>query len=127
MNQFLNVLSHKQVAPPIINHQGLCPSIIKAYAHQYTRAQGQLRLLNWPRGEHLKYDRFKMCIDQGVHFQIIISNSILPIYSLSPVCKAKCFEMRPAQLFYHKLFYCIGVYVLSFGSSFECFHVFCFR
>ena len=44
MNQVLNVLSHKQVAPPIIikayadqytraRRQGLCPSIIKAYAH----------------------------------------------------------------------------------------------
>ena len=33
MNQVLNVLSDKQVAPPIY-HQGLCPSVIKAYADQ---------------------------------------------------------------------------------------------
>ena len=33
MNQVLNVLSDKQVAP-LIYHQGLCPSVIKAYADQ---------------------------------------------------------------------------------------------
>jgi len=42
-------------------------------------------------GEHLTCDRFKIYIDQGVHFQIIISKSILLTYSLSPVCKAKMF------------------------------------
>jgi len=50
MNQILNILLHKQVAPPIINHQGLCPSIIRAYTHQYTRARRQLRLLDRPEG-----------------------------------------------------------------------------
>jgi len=90
MNQFLNVLSHKQVTPSII---------IRAYAHQLSR----LMPTNIPAcgvnsgfsiglvGGHLKYDRFKINIDQGVHFQIIISKSILLAYSLSPVCKAKVF------------------------------------
>ena len=49
-------------------------------------------------GEHPTYDRFKMYIDQGVHFQIIISKEVLHVYSLSPVCKLKCFEMRLTQL-----------------------------
>jgi len=80
-----------------INYQGLCPSI-------YPRA-ASLRLLNWPGGEHLTYDRFKTYVDQGVHFQIIISKSILLIHSLSPVYKAKCFEIRPAQLIYHKTYF----------------------
>ena len=71
--------------------------IIGAYAHQLSR----LMPTNIPArgvnsgfsiglgGEHLTYDRFKMYIDQGVHFQIIISKSVLRTYSLSPVCKAK--------------------------------------
>ena len=112
-------MSHKQVAPPIINHQGLCPSI-------YPRGCNSGSPIGLG-GVHLSQDRSKMYIDQGNHFQIIISKSILLTHSLSPVCKAKCFEMRPAQLIYHNLFYYIGVYVLSFGSSFACFHVFCFR
>ena len=93
MNQVLNVLSHKQVVSPII---------LRTYAHQLSR----LMPTNIPArsvnldfsiglgGEHLKYGRFKMYIDQGVHFQIRINKSMLLIHSLSPACKTKSFEMR---------------------------------
>jgi len=104
MNQFLNVLSHKQVAPPII---------IRAYAHQFSRlmptnipARGvNLGFSIGLGGKHLKYDRFKMYIDQGVHFQIKISKSIFLIHFLSPICKTKYFEMRSAQLISHKIYF----------------------
>ena len=120
-------LSYKQVAPPII---------MRAYAHQLSR----LMPTNIPArsvnsgfsiglgGEHLTYDHFKMYIDQGVHFQIIINKSILLTYSLSLVCKAKMlWNAAGPTNFTSNLFYCMGMYVLSFGSSFACFHVFCFR
>ena len=130
MNQVFNVLSHKQVAPPIIKayadqytrarHQGLGPSIIKAYADQYTRARRQLRLLDRPGGcEHLKYDRFKMYIDQGVHFQIRINKSILLIHSISPSCKSKYFEMRAPRHSVSKSVLRHRDVRLSYGSYFE--------
>jgi len=127
MNQFLNVLSHKQVAPLII---------IRAHAHHLSRLMPThipARGVNSGfsiglGGEHPTYDRFKMYIDQGVHFQIIISKSILLTHSLSPVCKAKVFWNAASPTnFTSNLFYCMGTYILSFGSSFVCFLVFYFR
>ena len=99
---------------------GPCPSIIKAYADQCTRARRQLRLLDRPGGcEHLKYDRFKMYIDQGVHFQIRINKSILLIHSISPVCKTKYFEMRAPKHSVSKSVLRHRDVRLSYGSYFE--------
>ena len=75
-------------------------------------------------GEHLKYDRFKMYIDQGVHFQIIISKSFYDAFSLSLLfAKSSILKCGRPTLYVLYLFYCMGVYVLSFDSSFECFYV----
>ena len=50
------------------------------------------------------------------------------IFSLSPVCKAKVFWNAAGPTnFTSNSFYCTGTYVLRFGSSFACFHIFCFR
>ena len=109
-----------KISGPANYHQGLCPSVIKAYADQYTRAWRQLRLLDRPGGcEHLKYDRFKMYIDQGVHFQIRINKSILLIHSISPVCKTKYFEMRAPNQLTSKYVLLHRDVRLSFGSYFE--------
>jgi len=74
MNNFLNVLSHKQVAPSSINHQGLYPST-------YPRGCNLGFSIDL-RGVHLYQDHIKMYIDQGVHFQIVISNQFY-VYLLS--------------------------------------------
>ena len=75
---------------PMTNHQGLCPSLYPRADSGFSISLGD---------EHLKYDHFKTYVDQGVHFQIIINKAVLHVYSLSPVCKLKCFEMRPAHSF----------------------------
>ena len=56
-------------------------------------------------GEHLKYDHFKMYIDQGVHFQIIISKSFyLCILSLSCL-QSQIFWNAGTQLFMHHIYF----------------------
>jgi len=96
--KFHRVLSYKQVTPPNDQALGLMPINIPARGVN-------LGFLIDLGVEHLKYDRFKMYIDQGVHFQIIINKAVLHVYSLSPVCKTKCFEMRPTQLISHKIYF----------------------
>jgi len=74
--KFHIILSYKQVTPPNDQALGLMPINIPARGVNSSFSIGL-------GGEHPKYDRFKMYIDQGVHFQIIISKVVLHVYSLS--------------------------------------------
>jgi len=102
-------------------------SIIRAYAHQYTRARRQLRLLDRPGGWALKVWSFQD-VRRPRGPLPDTNKQITCIYAFSLSCLQiknvlKC--GRPTTCL-QNLFYCIGMYVLSFASSFECFYVFCF-